>query len=458
MGFGFFNMSFSTSSLHKTGSDGRPLVTYTGGSFSFKSIKPGDFQVRPFKVYKEWFFTQSNASDTASNIQILNGIKDNGVFIQGNSNLNLNGTFTKTVWDSINFLFYETSSEMTERSAHVMFGPTLFINKKIHNDLTVISIPQRYYGEGIKPGSVRMSDAGHTFIDDGFGNLYDTTKSSSFIASASEFTVGNVFYEQGLCVVTKTGSFSGSFDIQDFMTSSYELNFKAIHTIYEYETTCVIGEDEFNYTMNPTAISQSVSTSLSQEMLINTDFNDSGSGWDVNESWTIIDTFLQGIGNGLDQNITQSVINESGETYILDVEVIDNTLSGNSLLILSGSSTSIHGLDNISFTASDGFNKVEFTGSPADTSNQLILGMTSDSIGGTITINSVSLKKKSIETILSSEYMGSFISSSENTLSPYITTIGLYDDMNNLVAVGKLAKPIQNNPFLPLTFVVRWDM
>ena len=39
----------------------------------------------------------------------------------------------------------------------------------------------------------------------------------------------------------------------------------------------------------------------------------------------------------------------------------------------------------------------------------------------------------------------------------YITEIGLYNDSNELLAVGKLAKPIKNDKELALTFVVRFD-
>ena len=39
----------------------------------------------------------------------------------------------------------------------------------------------------------------------------------------------------------------------------------------------------------------------------------------------------------------------------------------------------------------------------------------------------------------------------------YVTEIGLYNDNNELLAVGKLAKPIKNEKEMALTFVVRFD-
>jgi hypothetical protein len=42
-------------------------------------------------------------------------------------------------------------------------------------------------------------------------------------------------------------------------------------------------------------------------------------------------------------------------------------------------------------------------------------------------------------------------------LAPVITTIGLYDNSNHLLAVGKLGKPIKNLVDWPLNFIIRFD-
>ena len=40
---------------------------------------------------------------------------------------------------------------------------------------------------------------------------------------------------------------------------------------------------------------------------------------------------------------------------------------------------------------------------------------------------------------------------------PYVTTIGLYNEDNELLVVGKLASPIKTSNETDTTFVVRWD-
>jgi len=42
-------------------------------------------------------------------------------------------------------------------------------------------------------------------------------------------------------------------------------------------------------------------------------------------------------------------------------------------------------------------------------------------------------------------------------VNPYITTIGLYNDKGQLVAISKLAQPIQKRDDIDMNFIVRWD-
>ena len=51
----------------------------------------------------------------------------------------------------------------------------------------------------------------------------------------------------------------------------------------------------------------------------------------------------------------------------------------------------------------------------------------------------------------------SSIDTTGSYLAPFITTIGLYDDNNNMVAVAKLPQPIKSLPDYPVNFIVRFD-
>ena len=60
---------------------------------------------------------------------------------------------------------------------------------------------------------------------------------------------------------------------------------------------------------------------------------------------------------------------------------------------------------------------------------------------------------------------GSYTAASESIdlvtgslFNPYVTSIGLYNDKSELMAIGKLAHPIKNDDELLLNFVVRFDV
>jgi len=117
------------------------------------------------------------------------------------------------------------------------------------------------YGEKIKPESVDLdiTIGSNTFTlkDDGDGNLYDNAHSASFAAfKSSSFNrsqgvqsngsgseVGNVFYSQGLIVLTDTGSYTGD-------STSYTLKYQATQTHYEYEYRVTAKPYEFNTSTN----------------------------------------------------------------------------------------------------------------------------------------------------------------------------------------------------------------
>ena len=42
--------------------------------------------------------------------------------------------------------------------------------------------------------------------------------------------------------------------------------------------------------------------------------------------------------------------------------------------------------------------------------------------------------------------------------APYVTTVGLYNDHGDLLAVAKTSRPVRNDPELALSFIIRFDI
>lgn len=150
----------------------------------------------------------------------------------------------------------------------------------------VISIPTKLYGEYIKPGSFYFSAESGSLTDDGEGNIYFSSS-----LTTSSVMVGNIFYPHGMVVLTgnptvfslsdlygysvygvtpygegEYGSSGVSFfpSLLNFVSSSnVTCSFSSSYTIYETQYKCTIGENEFNFTLNPTISSGSTATTSS---------------------------------------------------------------------------------------------------------------------------------------------------------------------------------------------------
>jgi hypothetical protein len=292
-----------------------------------KAIPKSDIVVRPFKVYKEWSFDEQDKNE----VDIKWGLS--GSF--GSFDAEIPTELRYVLYRSVEAQFYKnaaTASIITEVGRRKSYASTY--ERNLEEQFALFSIPQKYYGEGIKPGSLTLTTGSVTYTDDGFSNLID---------SASNVK-GNIFYDRGFVIATKDIQSGSSF-------TDYSLQYRSTRTIYENEIFISVLESEFNVSTNPTAL--------------------------------------------------------VGETY--DTESVNYTYKN-----YDGSS-------------------------------------------GVTTINYYNLNYARINPLFW-EY--DFSASNDPTgsyLAPYITTIGLYDDDMNMVAVAKLPQPIKSLPDYPLNFIIRFD-
>jgi hypothetical protein len=289
-----------------------------------KEIPKSDIVVRPFKVYKEWSFDEQDKAE----VDIKWGLS--GSF--GSFDAEIPTELRYVLYRSVEAQFYRnsaTASIITEVGRRKSYASTY--ERNLEEEFALFSIPQIYYGEGIKPGSLTLTTGSVTYTDDGFSNLID---------SASNVK-GNIFYDRGFVIATKDIQSGSSF-------TDYSLQYRSTKTIYENEIFISVLESEFNASTNPTA-------------LTNIDF----------ESFQAI----------LDDPITKQKY--TGSFYNIK-------------------SARVNPL----------FWEYDFSASNDPT--------------------------------------GSY-------LAPYITTIGLYDNEMNMIAVAKLPQPIKSMPDYPLNFIIRFD-
>jgi hypothetical protein len=316
-----------------------------------KEIPKSDVMVRSFKTYKEWTLDEND-------IKPVFGIDGSNTLIDVNADektydIDGHGFVKKIIYASIKSQFYTnpaTASLLHSVGRRKSYAST--DERVLGNEIAVFSIPQQYYGEGIKVGSVVLNDKtlGRTYIDDGYSNLIDSGSNIK----------GNIFYDRGLVVVT-TDVISGS------VLNTFSMDFRSTKTIFENEVFISVLEHEFNYSQNPSAV-----------------YEDGG------------------------KTITH-MINRPGSSLYYD-DPIETQFYDAGLKVIRGKNHPyISTLDPTKFGSFDDY---EYSSSLDPT--------------------------------------GSY-------LTPMITTIALYDDDLNMVAVAKLPQPIKSLPDYPVNFIIRFD-
>jgi hypothetical protein len=165
---------------------------------AFKKISEQDKNITPFKVYKSWRYESTSSLDN-SGIDRLSAIKPNHSMYAGakvtldtwqtandSSSLYINSVNDKEaslIWYSLNHLYYKRASIPFETFG---YSDPAVIERTIFDEASVISIPQKQFGESIKPGSVKLhlqnsqlNSNSMSLYDDGKGNLIDSALSSS---------------------------------------------------------------------------------------------------------------------------------------------------------------------------------------------------------------------------------------------------------------------------------------
>lgn len=178
---------------------------------SFKQLKSSDVITLPIVANKQWDFNYNPLPDD-SHIKIYNGTYITGTFCPGGE-AQTEGHYDRLMYNHINQLFYHkyndglsTASLMSSKYYESANGARPSSSFFSYNDnpgfvnnfptgsganIRVISVSTDLYGQRILPNTFQVSSSTYNLRDDGNGNIYD-----------SSTHVGNVFYSNGIAVIT----------------------------------------------------------------------------------------------------------------------------------------------------------------------------------------------------------------------------------------------------------------
>jgi hypothetical protein len=228
-------------------------------------------------------FKEINKSSTVIERNVVNYTQNLNTASAGINLIQVtSGSKNNEYWQSLNVLFYSSGSPIygISGSNEPKFGSissNLSLKQSIgkqyltkfhgYPSSSIIEIPSIYYGDKIREKSFVFTDLNNSdndgnnpiIKDDGKGNLYSTNANSNFgtlttsnnSITSSDNYVGNIFYNQGLAVITETGSWSGSVNYSDLGTN-YTLKLDSSTTITTHEYDVTINPNEYNRSTNYT--------------------------------------------------------------------------------------------------------------------------------------------------------------------------------------------------------------
>jgi len=139
------------------------------------------------------------------------------------------------------------------------------------NQVTFFNISNLYYGRRIQPGTFELKDVGIsgsrgsvkiTLRDDKLGNLY---RADSLTPHATQNSVGNIFYDEGIIVVKSP-------HLYFIGKSQYEISFKGVHNIYSTKYEILANAGSHNSSSNSSFATAEKSIKPSGEAIDNEPF------------------------------------------------------------------------------------------------------------------------------------------------------------------------------------------
>jgi hypothetical protein len=359
-----------------------------------KSIPKSNITKRKFQVYKLW-----NTSNSEYSAQFVSGSEPLYRSVRAKYYNNLDGNVINLFGSSRN--------------------PSQLLNERtISECIYVIDIDRNKLGERIKSKSVRLvTHQNEDLIDDGFGVIINQIPTYEFNA---------LDLEEGILVLLQNGI--------EFEIDVVSIDLQSRQAILLFE-----GEVDTYY-------------------LISIDFELGLVKFEAELDFENIDLFVKPYGNVFYSDgviVFKSSSIDSLETYeleyrstqtIYETEVLVSVKAGEFNYSQNPSAV------NVTLSGSYYFETTPITN---------ILPSKNVKIKEVLDIEQRRYYSGSIDSnkigTWEDYYNSASIDPTGSYLAPYITTIGLYDDNGDMIAVAKLPQPIKNLPDYDLNFLIRFD-
>jgi hypothetical protein len=377
-----------------------------------KIIPKSSINQRTFKVHKKFIQTE------ATNPIYIGQLASDGAY-ESSSAATTNGVSNHSLYASIKHKYYRNDGNIFNTFGEYSNLGQIALERTLEDAIRVISVPQSKRGLGIKPGSV-------TLYDTDSDALYTDNSSGTITSNIPQYSITDLDFGTGIITLTDSDneSFTGTITSLDLQSGI---------------STMTFGNDTDN-----------------------------------------VEIVLLDLQNGILR--TSSPLDFDG--LEIDTPRFGNIFYSDGLIVLADSTNIVsYSLDyrstetiteqEILLTAKAG----EFNYSQNPSAVEIQVSGSYDFVTTAIpNVSSARTRKiteysdikrrefysgsfnPSVSGSWDDYYTSSSVDKVGSYLSTYISTIGLYDDAGEMVAVAKLPKPIKNLPNYDVNFIVRFDV
>lgn len=408
---------------------------------AFIKLNKQDAYVVPYTAHKSYSYS-TPAERVAAGVHFALGENDVTLFDSVSDSVS-GGQFNKLTYRSIKQLYYSNSTSSIDTSGSFEYYPqsTLHFTRSLEDTAALILIPKSVYGQNIHPGTFKfISGSDFKIEDDGEGNL---------IAS------GSVTY-----TVVTTSSIE---ETVTNTTGSEEIGYNAIPSITQMDLNGSTAKGvDAEWELIQVRWLGSLATSpyyLASGTLQTDNITDSGvlshlSFLDPTTLSSDDDSIIQFADNSgtaktqftfLSASISQSItlIEVYPSASIADGEHLGNIFYSHGNAIITKNDIAARFYGQVLRSGS-----LEWQGSHTVYQHEYRCKVNESSLN--YSQNPSTTQSGSDNTVYD------FVTGSY--FQPYVTTVGLYNDSNELIAVGKLAQPVPKSRYTDMTFVVKFDV
>lgn len=379
-----------------------PYVAYKHWTVNSSSLK--DYDIEVYHVYTSSLLTESLFDPNTSAVVGAESLEYSSLLYESIKHLYYEGVFTGAIYSSSHEDYKQTT----------LYPST---SRDLQNEALIISIPQDIFGSAIKPGSFCLGNSvplvnyvSGGFVQSGYFitlggtsyNIYDNGE-GVLLESGSLKKVGDIIYPHGLAIITDTGSITSILNLTGSCTTT------TICPTSSYVNAGYVSGSYF--------ITQDCNSTCPTSSYVNVGF--------VSGSYFITQ----------DCNSTTYYVHPgfvSGGYFI-------QTSTGS-----IGSTGSLS--SSLSTSCEYGYNVCWQSTYEIYTHNYRC------------TVRDQDLLSSHNPTLKSGSEGDLYDFATGSYFQPYVTTVGLYNDSDELIAIGKLSQPVPKSRYTDMTFVVKLDM